>query len=81
MRNRGLTLFLDSQACLTVTVWKFQKFSITQNLREINFGDSRSAKTAVFALLGAVKFVHLVNIRLQKVQEFMKIKIQSLEKC
>ena len=31
------------------TVWEFQDFSITvQILREINFGDSRSAKIAIF---------------------------------
>ena len=27
------------------TVWKFHKFSITHILREINFGDSKSAKS------------------------------------
>ena len=60
------------------TMWKFQEFSITQILREINFEDSRSAKSAVFAILGAVNFAHLVNVSLQKVQKFMKITIQSL---
>ena len=29
------------------TVWKFHKFSITHILREINFGDSKSAKSAI----------------------------------
>ena len=28
------------------TVWKFQNFSITQILREINYGDSRGVKSA-----------------------------------
>ena len=32
------------------TVWKFQDFSVIQILREINFGDSRSSKIAVFAI-------------------------------
>ena len=59
-------------------MWKFQDFSITQILREINFGDSRSAETAVFAILGAVNFVHLVNFSLEKEHKFIKIKIQSL---
>ena len=59
-------------------VWKFQDFCITEILREINFEDSRSAKFAFFAILGAVNFVHLVNSSLQKVQKFIKIKIQSL---
>ena len=49
-------------------MWKFQDFCITDILREINFVDSRSAKIAVFAILGAVNYVHLVNFSLQKVQ-------------
>ena len=40
------------------TVWKFHDFCITQIFREINFVDSRSAKTAIFAILWAVNFVH-----------------------
>ena len=66
---------------LLTTVWKFQDFCITritEILREINFEDSRGAKSAVFAILGAVNFVHLVNFSLQKVQKFIKIQIQSL---
>ena len=60
------------------TLWKFHDFSIAQILREINFGESRSSKTAVFAILGAVNFVDLVKFSLQKVQKFIRIKIQSL---
>ena len=37
------------------TVWKFHDFLITQILREINCGESRSSKTAIFALFGALK--------------------------
>ena len=33
--------------------WKFQDFCITEMLREINFEDSRSEKSAVFAILRA----------------------------
>ena len=40
-------------------------FSITQILREINFGESRSSKTAILAILGALKMVHLVNFSIQ----------------
>ena len=32
-------------------MWKFENFSVIQILREINFGESRSSKTAVFATL------------------------------
>ena len=57
------------------TVWNFQDFSITQILREINFGGFRSSKNAVLAILGALKMSILVNFSLQKVQNF---KIPSL---
>ena len=63
------------------TGWKIQDFCITRILSEINFVDSRSAKTAVFAILGALKMIKLVNFSLQKVQKITKIKIQSLEMC
>ena len=38
------------------TVWKFQDFSITQILREINFEESGSAKSAILPHLEAVNF-------------------------
>ena len=62
-------------------MWKFQDFCITQFIREINFEHSRSAKTAIFALLRAVNFVQLVNFSFQKVQKFIKIQIQSFGMC
>ena len=37
-------------------MWKFQDFSITQVLREINFGDSGSAKSAILTHLEALNF-------------------------
>ena len=37
-------------------MWKFHKFSITQILREINFGDSESAKSAVLTILEALNY-------------------------
>ena len=36
------------QVCWVSTVWKILYFSITYILREINFGDSRSEKCAIF---------------------------------
>ena len=60
------------------TVWKFHDFYVTQILREINFEESWSCKTAVFVILGALKMINLVNFNLQKVQKFIKLKIQSL---
>ena len=38
------------------TVWKFQDFSIIHILREINFWDSRSAKSAILTHLEALDF-------------------------
>ena len=38
------------------TVWKFHEFSITQILREINIGDSTSAKSAILTHLEALNF-------------------------
>ena len=38
------------------TVWKLHDFSITQILREINFEDSRSAKSAILTDLEALNF-------------------------
>ena len=64
-----------------LTVWKFQDYCITGILREINFVDFGRAKSAVFAILGALNFVNLVNISLQKAQKSIEIKIQSLQKC
>ena len=48
------------------TVWKFQDFSITQILREINFAESRSPKSAIFAILGPLNFANLVIFSPQK---------------
>ena len=53
-------------------VWKFQDFSVTQILREINFGKSKSSKTDIFATLGVLNFVSFVKFRLAKVQKFKK---------
>ena len=60
------------------TVWKFQNFSVTQILREINFGESRSYESAVFAILEALDLVDFLNLSFQKVKKCIKIKIQSL---
>ena len=59
-------------------MWKFYDFSVTQILREINFGEFRGSKSAIF---GALNFVYWVNSSLQKVQKFIEIKIQSLSMC
>ena len=68
---------LGTKAEQGLTVWKLQDFSVTQILREINFGESRCSKTAAFSILVALNIVTLVNFSLQKVGKFIKIKIQS----
>ena len=50
---------------------KFQDFSGILILREINFAESKSAKTSIFELLGALKNINLVNFGLQKVPTFI----------
>ena len=62
-------------------VWKFQDISVNHIFREINFRDSRNSKTAVFAIFGALNFANLVYLSLQKMQNFIKIKFQSLQNC
>ena len=63
--------------CANAQCGNFEDFSVIQILREIKFGQSRSSKTAVFAIFGAMKFVNLTNTSLQKVLEL--IKNQNLE--
>jgi len=78
IKTKMIMSFTGNKVC---TVWKFHNFSITQILHEINFGESKSSKTAGFAILGAVKFVDLAIFSLQKVQKFIKIKIQNISIC
>ena len=60
-------LDLDLKIGMNCTVWKFQDFSAIQILREINFEESRSSKTVIFVLFGALNFVNLVKFSLLKV--------------
>ena len=41
-----------SQGAHAGTMWKFQDYSVIQILCEINIGEFRSSKRAVFAFLG-----------------------------
>ena len=60
------------------TVCNTHNFSVTQILREINFGGLRSYKSANFAISGALNFAHLANFSLEKVQTLITIKLKSL---
>ena len=44
-------------------------------LREINFGEGRGSKIAIFAFLVALSIVKLVNLSIKTVQKFIKKKI------
>ena len=56
-------------------------FFIAQILREINFGDSRTAKNAILGHFRICEFVDLVYFRLQIVQKFMKKSNFRASKC
>ena len=58
-------------------MWKFQDFYVTQILCEIIFEESKSFKTAFFAILGALNIVTWINFILQKVQKFKKSKFRA----
>ena len=60
------------------TVWKFHDFSITQILREINFGDSRSAKSAILPHLQALNFDCLEFLHFLKAKIYQIYKSESL---
>ena len=47
------------------SMWEFQDFPVIQILREINFRDFRSSKTAIFSFLGAPNIANLVIFSLQ----------------
>ena len=51
-------------------MWKFHDFPITQILREINFGESISSKTAVFAFLGGSEFCQFGKFQPSKSAKF-----------
>ena len=68
------------QERICITVWKFHEFSITQILREINFGDSRSAKSAILIHLEALKFDFNEFLQFLEAEFYQINKIQSPKK-
>ena len=55
-------------------MWKFHDFSFTQILREINFGNFRSAKSAILTHLEAP------NFDFQEFLHFLKVEIYQINK-
>ena len=59
-------------------MWKFHDFSITQILREINFGDSiRRTKSAIFTHFEALKLHFSEFLQLLEAETHQINKIQS----
>ena len=55
-------------------MWKFHDFSITQILREIKFGDLRSANSAILTHLEALNsdiydFLHFLNAEIHQINK------------
>ena len=60
------------------TVWKLQNFSVTHILREINFGDFKSAKYAILSQLKALNFDFYDFLHFWKAENYQINKIPSL---
>ena len=62
-------------------MWKFHKISVIQILREINFGDYRSAKSAILTNLEALNFDFYGDFHLVKAEIYQMNQIQSPKNC
>ena len=65
---------MTTTAAKECTVWKFHDFSITQILREINFGDSRSTKSANLTNW------EVLNLDNSEFLHFLKVEIRQIHK-
>ena len=64
-------------------MWIFHNFSITRILREINIGDSKSAKTAILTHLEALNFnfrevLHFLKAEMYQNHIFRAFKIAKM---
>ena len=64
-------------SCKNDTLWKFHNFSMTQILREINFGDSISAKSVIWAHFEALNFDFYEFLHFLKAEIYQINKIQN----
>ena len=63
--------------------WTFQEFSVIQILREINFGDSRSAKSIILMHFEApncafYEFLHILKAKITKWATFRAPKMAKI---
>ena len=63
------------------TVWKFNNFSVTKILREINFRDSKSPKTAVSCHFRSCEFCTFGEFQPSKSEEIHKKSKFRASKC
>ena len=66
--------------CELCTVWKFHDFSITQILREINFGESSSSKKAFLGNFRCPKICYIADFALLGSLKLISRKIWVIEK-
>ena len=64
-------------------MWKFHDFFITQILREINLGDSTSAKSAISTHSDSLYFafyeiMHFLRVKITKLTKFRALKKANL---
>ena len=59
---------------------KFNNFSVPQNLREIDFGDSRSAKSTTFTHLEALNFEFLQFLKAEIHKKITKFRAPKITK-
>ena len=58
-----MSFYQKTKVDFNFTVWKFQDFSVIQILCEINFGESRTLKSATFAALNFFNLVLVVAFK------------------
>ena len=61
------------------TMWKFQDFSATQILREINFCHFEAPEIAILTIWAALNFEFLETLGIFKCEISLKIKIQCFQ--
>ena len=61
-------------------MWKFQDFTVTQILRELNMAMFKPQKSAILSILAAGNFGFIGIFDIFKCENYQKIKIQSLQK-
>ena len=71
-------LYRPRQPNWKYTMWKFQDFSDTQIIREINFGHFKGPKIAILTISALLNFTSLGTHEILMCEIFQKIKIQGL---